>query len=72
MVVSRQTYHTSGIVHVSLGDPIVLNVPDMWIRDEDNLLMQTIANTIPLNDYTPKWDYFWNLVSEEIPDLLSQ
>ena len=57
--------------HVALPVPFVLNVPDMWIRDEDNLLMQTIANTIPLNDYTPKWDYFWDLVAEEILGLLS-
>jgi hypothetical protein len=59
-------------VHVALPVPIVLNVPDMWIRDEDNILLQTIANTISLNDYTPKWDYFWDLVAEEIPDLLTE
>ena len=31
--------------HVALAAPIVFNVPDMWSRDEDNLLLQTIANT---------------------------
>ena len=58
--------------HVSLPVSTVLNVPDMWSRDEDNLLLQTIANTIPLNDYNPKWDYFWNKVAAEIPGRLPQ
>ena len=31
---------------------------------------KTIANTIPLNDYNPTWDYFWNQVAAEIPDRL--
>ena len=56
--------------HVALAAPIVLNVPDMWSRDEDNLLLRTIASTISLNDYTPKWDYFWDLAAEEIPGRL--
>jgi hypothetical protein len=43
----------------------------MWIRDEDNLLLQTIVNTMSLNDYNPKWDYFWNLVETEIPGNLT-
>ena len=38
---------------VTLAVPIVLNVPDMWVRVEDNLLPQTIVPTIPLNDYNP-------------------
>ncbi len=36
---------------VTLPAPISLNLPDTWIRDEDNLLMQTIANTIRLNTF---------------------
>ena len=43
---------------VVLPPPIVLHVPDMWIRDEDNLLLKTIINTIPLNDYNPTKDFF--------------
>ena len=58
--------------HVALAAPIVLNVPDMWSRDEDNLLLQTIANTIPLNDYNPTKDSFWRQVAAEIPGRLPQ
>ena len=52
LTASKSVTHRAA-AHVSLTVPIVLNVPDMWIRDEDNLLIQTIANTIPLNDYNP-------------------
>ena len=58
-------------MHVALPAPIVLNVPDMWSRDEDSLVLQTIADAISLTDYTPKWDYFWDLVAEEIPGHLT-
>jgi len=40
-------------VNVALASDIVLNVPDMWSRDDDNLLLQTIANTIRLNTDNP-------------------
>ena len=40
-------------VDVTLPEPIVVNVPDMWNRDEDKKLLQTIVKTIPLNDYNP-------------------
>ncbi len=40
-------------VDVTLPVPIVVNVPDMWSRDEDKKLLQTIVKTIPLNDYNP-------------------
>ena len=58
--------------HVAFAAPIVLNAPDMWSRDEDNHLLLTVANTIPLNDYNPKWDVCWNLVAEKIPGRLPQ
>ena len=38
---------------VALAAPVALTVPDMWSRAEDNLLVQTIATTIRLNDYNP-------------------
>jgi hypothetical protein len=50
-------------VHVALPAPIVFNVPDMWIRAEDNLLVQTISTN---------WDVWWNRVAEETPDRLPQ
>ena len=64
-LVKSVTHRT--VAHVALAAPIVLNVPNMWNRDEDNLLLQTMANTIPLNDYNP-----WNQVSAEIPGHLPQ
>ena len=57
------------VVSVALAVPIVLNVPDMWNRLEDNLLEQTIANMIPLDAYHPT-DSFWNQVAKEIPGHL--
>jgi hypothetical protein len=64
--------HIGQPVHVVLAAPIVLNVPDMCSRDEDNILLKTIANTIPLNDYNPTKTSFWRQVTAEIPDHLSQ
>jgi hypothetical protein len=43
-LVKRVTHQA--VPHVALVVPIVLNVPDMWIRDEDNLLLETIPNTV--------------------------
>ena len=45
-LVKRVTHRAAA--HVALTAPIVFNVPDMWSRDDDNLLLQTIASTIPL------------------------
>jgi len=58
------------VVHVTSASPIVFNVPDMWNRDEDNLLVQTISTKIRLNSYNPDWDVWWNRVAEEIPGHL--
>ena len=44
----------------------------MCNRDEDNILLKTIANTIPLNDYNPTKDSFWRQVAAEIPGRLPQ
>ena len=44
----------------------------MWSRDEDNLLLQNSAITMSLNDFTPKRNYFWDLVVEETPGLLPE
>jgi hypothetical protein len=52
--------------HVALPVPFALNVPDMWSRTEDNLLVQSISTKIRLNFHNPDWDVFWNLVAEEI------
>ena len=59
-------------MHVALDVSIVFDVPDMWNRDEENLLLQTIANTIPLNDYNPTKDSFCRQVATEIPGLPHQ
>ncbi len=42
-----------GQLSVALAAPGASAVPDMWCRAEDDLLVQTIATTIRLNDYTP-------------------
>jgi hypothetical protein len=60
----------------------------MWNRnrDENNFLLQTITNTIPMNDYNPgckllliryQWmitirDYLWYQVAAEVPGRLPQ
>ena len=44
----------------------------MWIKTEDNLLVQTISTVIRLNSYNPDWDVSWTLVADEIPDRLPQ
>ena len=58
--------------HVALAAPIVFNVPDMWSRAEDNLLVQTISTKMRLTSYNPDWDVWWNRVAEEIPGRLPQ
>ena len=78
MVASRPKCHTSG----NCACPIV-NVPHMWIRDEDNLLLQTIDNTISLNDFSPfsvddlltlRVTFFWEdhkmAVSKEVQTVI--
>ena len=69
---ARQSITHRAAASVALDVPIVLTVPDMWSRAEDNILVQSISTKIRLNTYNSIWDGFWNLVSEEIPGRLPQ
>jgi hypothetical protein len=65
MVSSRQKRHTSAAhrtdTYVTLPDPIVLYVPDIWIRDEDNPLMKTFVNTGTFLSFPGSTELSWPL-----------
>jgi hypothetical protein len=54
---------------IAVGIETLLDLPSPFAQI---ILLQTIANTIPLNDYKPKWDFFWKQVAAEIPGRLTQ
>ena len=54
---------------IAAGIETLLDLPSPFAQI---ILLRTIANTIPLNDYNPKWDFFWKQVAAEIPGRLPQ